>query len=43
MKNYSLKKNFLKTFEDAKKLVIDAVCEEALEGLDDIKIWKALA
>ena len=30
----------LKTCEDSKKLVIDAVCEEALEGLDDIKIWK---
>ena len=33
----------LKTCEDAKKLVIDAVCEEELKGLDDIKIWKALA
>jgi hypothetical protein len=30
----------LKTCEDAKKLVIDALCEEALEGLDEIKIWK---
>lgn len=30
----------LKTCEDAKKLLIDAVCEEALEGFDRIKIWK---
>jgi hypothetical protein len=30
----------LKTCEDAKKLLIDAICEEALEGLDQIKIWK---
>jgi hypothetical protein len=30
----------LNTCEDAKKLVIDAVCEEALEGLDEIKVWK---
>jgi hypothetical protein len=30
----------LKTCEDSKKLLIDAVCEEALEGFDQIKIWK---
>jgi hypothetical protein len=30
----------LKTCEDSKKLLIDAVCEEALEGFDNIKIWK---
>jgi hypothetical protein len=30
----------LKTCEDAKKLLIDAICEEALEGLEQIKIWK---
>jgi hypothetical protein len=30
----------LKTCEDSKKLLIDAICEEALEGLEQIKIWK---
>ncbi|MCY7407029.1 MAG: hypothetical protein LH631_06540 [Alkalinema sp. CAN_BIN05] len=30
----------LKTCEDTKKRLIDAVCEEALEGFDRIKIWK---
>lgn len=27
--------------EEAKKLLIDAVCEEAMEGYDRLKIWKA--
>jgi hypothetical protein len=26
--------------EESKKLLIDAVCEEALEGFDTIKVWK---
>jgi hypothetical protein len=30
----------LQTCEDSKKLLIDAICEEALEGCDRIKIWK---
>jgi hypothetical protein len=30
----------LETCEEAKKLLIDAVCEEALEGFDNIKVWK---
>lgn len=30
----------LKTCEDSKKLLIDAVCEEALEGFDKLKVWK---
>ncbi|NJM46395.1 MAG: hypothetical protein HC860_09615 [Alkalinema sp. RU_4_3] len=30
----------LETCEESKKLLIDAVCEEALEGFDNIKVWK---
>lgn len=30
----------LKSCEDSKKLLIDAICEEALEGLEQLKIWK---
>jgi hypothetical protein len=30
----------LQNCEDSKKLLIDAVCEEALYGLSDLKIWK---
>jgi hypothetical protein len=30
----------LEACEEAKKLLIDAVCEEALEGFDNIKVWK---
>ena len=31
----------LKVSERAKELLIDAICEEALEGHDKLKIWKA--
>jgi len=27
--------------EEAKKLLIDAICEEAMEGFEHLKIWKA--
>jgi hypothetical protein len=30
----------LTSCEDAKKLLIDAICEEAIEGFEDLKIWK---
>ena len=30
----------LQRCEESKKLLIDAFCEEALEGLDNLKIWK---
>jgi hypothetical protein len=30
----------LESCEESKKLLIDAVCEEALESLDQLKIWK---
>lgn len=30
----------LQRCEESKKLLIDAFCEEALEGLDTLKIWK---
>jgi hypothetical protein len=30
----------LEACEESKKLLIDAVCEEALEGFDNIKVWK---
>ena len=36
-----LKRRFdLDTCEESKKLLIDAVCEEALEEVDRLKIWK---
>jgi hypothetical protein len=36
-----LKRHFdLDDCEDSKKLLIDAVCDEALEGIDRLKIWK---
>lgn len=36
-----LKRHFdLETCEESKKLLIDAVCEEALEGFDRLKVWK---
>ncbi|MGF1514879.1 MAG: hypothetical protein ACFB5Z_14455, partial [Elainellaceae cyanobacterium] len=31
----------LESGEEAKKLLIDAVCDEALEGVERIKVWKA--
>ena len=31
----------LESGEEAKKLLIDALCDEALEGLENLKIWKA--
>lgn len=30
----------LSNYEESKKLVIDAICEEAIYGLDYLKIWK---
>ncbi|MEQ9549385.1 MAG: hypothetical protein RIM23_07180 [Coleofasciculus sp. G3-WIS-01] len=30
----------LESYEESKKLVIDAICEEALEGIERLKIWK---
>ena len=30
----------LESYEESKKLLIDAVCEEGLEGFDKLKIWK---
>ncbi|MBW4582240.1 MAG: hypothetical protein KME42_21960 [Tildeniella nuda ZEHNDER 1965/U140] len=37
-----LKRHFdLESGEEAKKLLIDAICDEALEGFDRLKIWKA--
>jgi len=30
----------LESYEESKKLIIDALCEEALEGLGRLKIWK---
>jgi hypothetical protein len=36
-----LKRRFdLDTCEESKKLLIDAVCDEALENIDRLKIWK---
>ncbi len=36
-----LKRRFdLESCEESKKLLIDAICEEALEGHDRLKIWK---
>ncbi|MEO1094025.1 MAG: hypothetical protein AAFX01_03895 [Cyanobacteria bacterium J06638_28] len=31
----------LESGEEAKKLLIDAVCDEALEGIEHVKVWKA--
>ncbi len=31
------------TSERAKELVIDAICDEAMEGIHELKIWKAAA
>ncbi|MEM9004914.1 MAG: hypothetical protein AAGE59_15495 [Cyanobacteria bacterium P01_F01_bin.86] len=31
----------LESGEEAKKLLIDAICDEALEGIEHIKVWKA--
>ncbi|MCG8363924.1 MAG: hypothetical protein MJA27_11410 [Pseudanabaenales cyanobacterium] len=37
-----LRRHFdLESGEEAKKLLIDAICDEALEGIEQIKIWKA--
>ena len=37
-----LRRHFdLESGEEAKKLLIDAICDEALEGIDHIKVWKA--
>ena len=30
----------LRTYEESKKLLIDAFCEEAMEGIAKLKIWK---
>jgi hypothetical protein len=30
----------LSNYEESKKLIIDAICEEAIYGLDYLKIWK---
>ncbi|NEP01288.1 MAG: hypothetical protein F6K58_22040 [Symploca sp. SIO2E9] len=30
----------LESYEESKKLLIDAICEEGLEGCDRLKIWK---
>ena len=36
-----LQKNFdLRSYEKSKELLIDAYCEEALDPLDSLKIWK---
>ncbi len=36
-----LHKHFdLRSYEESKKLLIDAFCEEAMENLDQLKIWK---
>lgn len=37
-----LRRHFdLESGEEAKKLLIDAICDEALEGIEQIKVWKA--
>lgn len=37
-----LRRHFdLDSGEEAKKLLIDAICDEALEGIERIKLWKA--
>lgn len=33
----------LESGEEAKKLLIDAICDEALEGIEGVKVWKAAA
>ena len=33
----------LEGYEESKKLLIDAICEEALEGCEKLKIWKGAA
>lgn len=36
-----LQKRFdLRSYEESKKLLIDAFCEEAMEDFDQLKIWK---
>ena len=30
----------LQSYEKSKKLLIDAICEEAIQGFDQLKIWK---
>ncbi len=30
----------LESYEESKKLLIDAICEEALEGVESLKVWK---
>lgn len=30
----------LQSYEESKKLLIDAFCDEALEGIEGLKIWK---
>ncbi|MGB0563490.1 MAG: hypothetical protein ACPGVO_17055 [Spirulinaceae cyanobacterium] len=33
----------LESYEESKKLLIDAICEEAIQGFDQLKIWKGAA
>ena len=33
----------LESYEESKKLLIDAICEEALEGVESLKVWKGAA
>ena len=30
----------LQSYEESKKLLIDAFCDEAMEGIEKLKIWK---
>lgn len=39
-----LKRYFnLRGYEDSKKLIVDALCEEGIEGFETLKIWKGAA
>ena len=33
----------LRGYEDSKKLIVDALCEEGIEGFETLKIWKGAA
>ena len=33
----------LESYKESKKLLIDAICEEALEGVESLKVWKGAA
>lgn len=33
----------LESYEESKKLIIDAICEEAIQDFPDLKIWKGAA